>query len=156
MNKQGLSRVSLAMLLILVTLIVLGPEGAHPSFLMALDEKDNLGKPASLDAFDSPLPTPTPSYPDLTQRALRHIAEREGIPLEHLVAVNQHQRDYELLGRSFWFVTALDTVIDGVGDGFYNVMVDLTDGSFVDDRGAIEQAERGSPSQVWEAGTGFV
>jgi hypothetical protein len=60
-----------------------------------------------LETFDSPIvtpvpgPTPTPVMPEESQRALKYIAEREGIPIEQLVVVNQHRRDYELLGRVF-------------------------------------------------------
>ena len=97
-----------------------------------------------LEAFDSPVvtpvpgPTPTPPVPEETQRALKYIAEREGIPIEQLVVANQHRRGYELLDRAFWAVTMLDTK----GNGWYNVMVDLADGRVVDDVEAIEQAER--------------
>jgi len=92
-----------------------------------------------LGTFDSPVvpsPTPTPLMPEETQGALKHIAEREGVATDQLVVANQHRREYELLGRAFWAITVLD-----IKNGqWYNVMVDLADGSFVDDVEAIEQA----------------
>jgi len=98
-----------------------------------------------LGAFDSPIatpvipsPTPTPPMPEETQRALKYIAEREEISIEQLVVANQHRREYALLGRTFRAVTALDVE----SDRWYNVMVDLADGSFVDDVEAVERAEQ--------------
>ena len=48
-----------------------------------------------LDAFDSPIatptipsPTPTPPMPEETQRALKYTAEGEEIPIEQLVVAN--------------------------------------------------------------------
>ncbi len=64
--------------------------------------------------------------------------EREEIPIEQLVVVNQHRREYALLSRTFWAVTALDIR----GNRWYSVMVDLADGSFVDDVEAVERAEQ--------------
>jgi hypothetical protein len=75
-----------------------------------------------------------------TQRALEYIARREAISVSQLVAVNQHRRDYPLLGKSYWAVTAVDTA----GDSWYTVMIDLNDGNFVDDIEKIEQAEQDS------------
>jgi hypothetical protein len=96
-------------------------------------------------SFDSPVmtpvipgPTPTPFMSQETQRALEYIAARESIPVEQLVAVNQHQREYKLLGKTFWSVIAQDLK----GDRWYSVMVNLADGSFVDNIETIEQAER--------------
>jgi hypothetical protein len=70
--------------------------------------------------------------------ALEHIATREGIPIKQLVVVNQHQREYRLLGRAFWSVT----VQNAKGDRWYSTMIDLADSSFVDNIEVIEQAER--------------
>ena len=73
-----------------------------------------------------------------TQKALEYIAERESIPVSQLVAVNQHRQDYPFLGKSYWAVTALDTI----GNGWYTVMINLDNGSFVDDVEKIEQADQ--------------
>ncbi len=73
-----------------------------------------------------------------TQQALEYIAKREAVSVRQLIAVNQHRRDYLLLGRSYWAVTAVDTA----GDSWYTVMIDLNDSSFVDDIQKIEQAEQ--------------
>lgn len=73
-----------------------------------------------------------------TQQALEYIAKREAVSVSQLVAVNQHRRDYPLLGRSYWAVTAVDTA----GDSWYTVMIDLNDSSFVDDILKVEQTEQ--------------
>jgi hypothetical protein len=87
---------------------------------------------------ETPIPTPTPATPANTLKALEHIAEREGIPVENLIVANQHKREYAALGKAFWAVTALENNKDGK---WYTVMIDLADGSFVDDVEAVEQAE---------------
>jgi hypothetical protein len=63
-------------------------------------------------SFDSPIltplapePTPAPAAPE-TQLVLKYVSERENVPVEQLVVVNQYQRDYEMLGKSFWSVSA--------------------------------------------------
>lgn len=66
---------------------------------------------------------------DNTQKVLKYIARRENIPLERLFVVNEHRRNYPLLNRSFWFVTALDQ--EGEGH-FYSAMLDLADDSVVE------------------------
>ncbi len=94
--------------------------------------------------FNSPIPTPTvnptavPETSKLTQLALNHIATRAHIPVEQLILDNEHQRDYSLLGRSFWAVTALDAIN---GD-WYTVLTDLGNSAIIDDVDSIEQAER--------------
>lgn len=75
---------------------------------------------------------------DETHKALEYIAKREAVSVDQLVAVNQHRRDYTLLGKSYWAVTAVDTA----DDGWYSVMIDLKDSSFVDNIEKIEQAEQ--------------
>ena len=84
------------------------------------------------------LPTPQPTISSETQRALEHIASTRGIPLEQLEVGNQHQRDYPSLGKSYWAVVAIDL---RTADSIY-VLVDLSDGSIIDDPSTIEQAER--------------
>jgi hypothetical protein len=101
------------------------------------------GSNSRLDAFDSPIVTPAPGstpmpFPAETEKALRYIVEREGVSAERLLVVNQHRREYEWLGRTFWAVTALDMK----NDRWYHAMVDLADGHFVDDLEAMDQAER--------------
>ena len=101
------------------------------------------GSPPNSDVMDSeigatPNPTPTPMTPPDTIKALEYIAAREGIPIETLIVANAYRREYVELGRAFWAVTALENKRDG---RFFNVMIDLADGSFVDDVEAIEKAE---------------
>lgn len=69
--------------------------------------------------------------------ALRHIAQRYDIPVEQLVIVNEHRREYTELGRAFRAFTLLDTG----SKRFFNLMVDLKDQAIVEDVEAIEQAE---------------
>ena len=89
-------------------------------------------------SFPTPNPTATPETPPDTLKALEYIAAREGIPVESLLVVNQHQQEYAALGKAFWAVTALENKKDGK---WYTVMIDLGDGSFVDDIEAVERAE---------------
>lgn len=95
-------------------------------------------------SFDSPVmtpvipdPTPTPFMSQETQRALKHIAARESIPVEQLVAVNQHQREYDALGKAFWYVKASDEE----SRHFYTAMVDLSDRRPVE-LADVERAQR--------------
>ncbi|MEW5869088.1 MAG: S8 family serine peptidase [Chloroflexota bacterium] len=77
-------------------------------------------------------------YEAETRKVVEYISKREAIPATQLAIVNQHRRDYQILNKSFWMVTALDTS----GNNWYTAMVDLGDGSFVDEIDKIEQAER--------------
>ena len=89
-------------------------------------------------AFIPAMPVQTFDGETLTNKTLEYIAKREAIPVGQLVVVNQHRRNYPFLGKSYWAVTALDTI----GNGWYTVMIDLGDGSIVDDIEKIEQAEQ--------------
>ncbi len=131
MNKNRIKwSVAIFTLLVLVILVLQGPRSVSGS------------QPSSFDspvaASVAPGPTPTPVMFRETQRALERIAAREGIPVKQLVAVNLRQREYKLLGKTFWFVTAQNLE----GDQWYSVMVNLADGSFVDDIETLEQAEQ--------------
>jgi hypothetical protein len=84
-----------------------------------------------------PSPTPTPTPPPETRIALDYIATREGIPVERLFPVNQHQREYGALGKTFWYVKALDRESHHI----YTAMVDLSDQSPVELED-IERAQR--------------
>lgn len=80
----------------------------------------------------SPTVTPTPS-PE-SQIALSYIATRERIPVERLLSVNAHRREYGILGKAFWYVKALDRE----SGHFYTALVDVSDGSPTD----LEKVER--------------
>lgn len=84
-----------------------------------------------------PSPTPTPTPPPETRIALDYIATREGIPVERLFPVNQHHREYGALGKTFWYVKALDRESHHI----YTAMVDLSDQSPVELED-IERAQR--------------
>ena len=84
-----------------------------------------------------PSPTPTPTPPPETRIALDYIGTREGIPVERLFPVNQHQREYGALGKTFWYVKALDRESHHI----YTAMVDLSDQSPVELED-IERAQR--------------
>jgi len=89
--------------------------------------------PSSL--FDSPLPPPVvESY---AQIALQYIVKREGVPIDDLLIAHQHRREYPLLGRQFMAFTIFDQI---TRRDFY-LLVDLEDGSVVDDVETMERAE---------------
>jgi len=100
----------------------------------------------SSTAFDSPLiltltasvPTPAPTRGPSAeaQKALQYISEREGIPLEGLFVVNDLERTFPLLGRTFRAVLILD-IRTHEGQEYY-VLVDLADGRIEEDWEAIE------------------
>ncbi len=69
-----------------------------------------------------PLPSPTQAPASETQIALDYIAARERIPVEHLFPVNEHRREYGLLGRAFWYVKAMDLE----SHQLFTAMVDLS------------------------------
>lgn len=83
-----------------------------------------------------PSPSPTPSPSVEAHKALAFIAQREGVPVERLVIVNEFRREAALLGRVFQAITVLD--LDS--GHFYHVLVDLNSGQ-VEEHAAIEEAE---------------
>jgi hypothetical protein len=92
--------------------------------------------------FDSPLPSPpapspTPLPSAETEIAKRYIAEQYGVPVEQLVIVNEHRREYAELGRVFKAFTLLSLA----DDRFFNLLVDLEDRTVVEDVAAIRRAE---------------
>jgi hypothetical protein len=101
---------------------------------------------ASPTAFDSPLATPGPfplptSTPGPSQAALAardHLAQSQGIPVESLVIVNEQRTQYPNLGCTFQAVTLLDIRPKG---RFYGLLVDLNDGTVIEDVDSIEAAE---------------
>lgn len=82
-------------------------------------------------------PTPTPTLIRESEVVLRYVAEREGIPFSDLTVANQGRHELPLLGKTYWTIKAYDTV----NDRLYMAMVDLDDGSFVDDLSTIQRAE---------------
>lgn len=59
-------------------------------------------------AFDSPIPippaspTPTPPPPsNEAQKALRYVSEREGVFVDGLLIINDYERAFPLIGRTF-------------------------------------------------------
>jgi len=85
--------------------------------------------------FDSPLP---PSmFEAQAHIALQYIAKREGVPLEDLLVVHQHRREYPLLGRRFMAFT----IFDQTAHRDFHLLIDLNDGSVVDDVAAMERTE---------------
>ena len=131
MNKRSiLWSVTAFVLLALAALALSGIGGG--SSLQAATFDSEMATPSP------PPPTPTPPMAEETQKALQHIAEREGVSIEPLVVVNQQRREYQSLGRIFWAVRVLDTQ----NDRWYDVLLDLDDGSFVDDVEPIAEAEQ--------------
>jgi len=96
--------------------------------------------------FDSPVPTPplpptpTPLPPSAeAQKALLYVSEREGIPTEGLLIINDYERAFPLIGRAFRAVTILD--IRTTEGQAYSVLVDLVDGHIEEDVNGVEAAE---------------
>lgn len=98
--------------------------------------------------FDSPILTPqpplvlppTPSPSEEAEIALRHIAKREGIPVEGLDITADHEWAFPLIGRTFRFVSIMD--IRTTAGQVYPVLVDLRDGHVEADVNAVVAAER--------------
>jgi hypothetical protein len=105
------------------------------------------GPAQSVLTFDSPIltpspppvPSPSPSPSDEAQKALQYISEREGIPVEGLFVVNDLERTFPLIGRTFRDILILD--VRTTEGQEYSVLVDLADGRIEDDLNAIEDAE---------------
>ena len=96
--------------------------------------------------FDSPVPTPpvpptpTPLPPSAeAQKALLYVSEREGIPTEGLLIINDYERAFPLIGCAFRAVTILD--IRTTEGQAYSVLVDLTNGRIEEDVNGVEAAE---------------
>jgi hypothetical protein len=82
------------------------------------------------------VPTPAPSQAALAARD--HLAQSQGIPVESLVIVNEQRTQYPNLGRTFQAVKLLDIRPKG---RFYGLLVDLNDGTVIEDVDSIEAAE---------------
>lgn len=89
----------------------------------------------SASPFDSPLFPPV--FEGQARTALQYIAKREDIPLDNLLITHQHRRGYPLLGRQFMAFTIFDRA---ARRDFY-LLIDLDDGSVVNDVVSVEQAE---------------
>lgn len=88
-------------------------------------------------ALDSPLPTPVPSEPvvsEAAQKGMTHISERENIPIEALIIAADHLTEYPAWGREFRVVTLMDTRPEGQ---VYKMLVDLTSGRIEEDISAL-------------------
>ena len=110
-------------------------------------------RPAAGAPFTSPLPTPSllpaspfdsPLSPPVLEAqariALRYIAKRESVPLDDLLVAHRHRREYPLLGRQFMAFT----IFDRTARRDFHLLVDLDDGSVVNDVAAVERAEAGA------------
>ncbi len=90
---------------------------------------------SSASPFDSPLPLPV--IETYTRVALEYIAKRDGVSLNDLFVAHQHRREYPLLGQQFMAFT----IFDRTARRDFHLLVDLNDGSVVDDVEALERAE---------------
>jgi hypothetical protein len=90
---------------------------------------------SSANLFDSPLPPP--ALEAHARIALQYIANREDVPLDNLLIAHQHRREYPLLERKFMAFT----IFDRTACRDFHLLVNLKDGSVVDDVEAIERAE---------------
>ncbi len=152
MNKQILINVLLVLSALALSLLVFPATPASNTFYSPYPPPGTASPtlppypppqtPVSPLSTPSPLPSPT-STPAATpgpsaeaHKALAFIAQREGVPVERLVVVNEFRREAALLGRTFQAVTVLDLE----SGHFYQVLVDLNSGQ-VEERAAVEEAE---------------
>jgi hypothetical protein len=77
--------------------------------------------------------TPTPS-PE-SQQAIRYIVEHYGVSADDLTVVNEHTREYPLLGRTCRAFALFD------GQHWFDLMIDLKDQTVIENIEAVEQAE---------------
>lgn len=84
-----------------------------------------------------PAPTETPTPPPQVQLALQFVAEREGTPIEQLVAEGWMERSYNLTGKTVLSVTIYDLRVER----YHIIAVDLLTNE-VDTLENIEAAER--------------
>lgn len=85
----------------------------------------------------SETPAPHESPPSTeAQHAIAYLAQREGIPPENLIVVNEFERQAALLQRSF---TGL-TLLDSGSNRFFELLVDRNTGQ-VEERASIEAIE---------------
>lgn len=104
--------------------------------------------PINTTGYPCPSDPPQPSNPstpgdtsDISpsgQKALRFIANREGIARGHLQVIDEFRRDAPLLERELQAVTVANTRATGQ---IYKVLVDRQTGQ-VEDQEAIDQAQR--------------
>jgi len=106
------------------------------------------------DATDVPYPPPQTTTPPLSpippvatatplpslesEIARNYVVNTYGVPLENLLVVNEHTRNYPLTGRTFRLFTLLDTRPGGV---FYDLLIDVDTGEATEDVTSIEAAE---------------
>ncbi len=90
---------------------------------------------SSASPFDSPLPLPV--IETYTRVALEYVAKRDGVSLNDLLVAHENRCEYPLLGRQFMAFT----IFDRTARRDFHLLVDLEDGSVVDDVEAIERAE---------------
>lgn len=86
------------------------------------------------------LSSAAPSLPPFDARAqiaLQYIAKREGIPLDNLLVVQQHRREYPLLERQF----IAYTIFDRAARRDFHLLVDLADNRVIEDALVIERAQ---------------
>ena len=74
------------------------------------------------------------------QKALLYISEREHIPIESLLIINDFERGYPFTGRSFRAVTILDIRTEDGQE--FKVLVDLADGHIEEDVNVVEATEK--------------
>lgn len=77
-------------------------------------------------------------YSEAAYYALEYISDREGIPIESLVILDDHETEYPSLGRHLQVVNIMDRRLGGRS---YKLLVDLDDGRIEEDISALLKAE---------------
>ncbi|MBN1136291.1 MAG: S8 family serine peptidase [Anaerolineae bacterium] len=120
--------VPFAVMALFMALLLSGPTGAQGGGTV----------PSPILTPSIPLPPSTQPSPEATN-ALLYISRREGIPIEGLLIVNDYERAFPFIGRTFRAVTIFD--VRSTSGREYNLLVDLKDGYIEEDVNGVEAAE---------------
>jgi hypothetical protein len=103
-----------------------------------LEVEESYGAESAVQPTPIP-PTPAPDIPSsLTQAALKFISAREGVPVDQLLVTSQEPLYFPYLDKTYWRVVAFNSP----GDQEYEVLVDTQDGTTMQERLDVEQADQ--------------
>ena len=73
-----------------------------------------------------------------TSDILAYISQKYDLSLEQLMVAEEYQRKFEFTGKAYWYAGVVDTKNGDI----YKLMVDLEDGSIIEDIYAVQQADQ--------------